>query len=154
MILSYNGSGTIKSQPGFDADKNKIIPKMILELHKMDIRTEFVENKIIFKRILRPYGYDKRRTIGPFWEGEIKMMQLEKDKIKLDWKVSFEYVLFTTFLFGVIAGCISPMFIDPKLRLISAVLVGTGIWLASFVAGRYWIIFYMEDFFESSCRVK
>jgi len=150
MILNCNGSGTIKSQPGFEADSDLIIPEIINQLHKMDIRTEVIEHRIFFRKKFEEY---RRRDQGILsnllWEGEIRLIQLERNKIQLDWKVNIGPTLFTTFLFGVISGTISSLF--PEILLLFSILIGLATWLGLFIIFRNSTIGQMEDLLEVCC---
>ncbi len=150
MLLTYKSSETIQSQPDFKADSTRILTNLKILFHEMDVRTEVVGNKIKYKGILRD-GQSGDRTIFPLKEGEIRLFWSEMDKIKIEWEIKFNALLFYTFLLGLIAGCLSWFFINTM--LVGSIIIGVAAWPFLFIILRQWIVLEINDLIETSCTM-
>ena len=151
MFIKYRNSKKIQCRSDFKVDTVRIISNMKTLLHEMDARTEVEENKISYKQILRDERgkSEKGNTLLPLLEGEIRLNWSDMNKIRLEWEIKLDSLLFFTFLLGVISGFLSYKFLD--IILIDSIIVSLAAWPFLFIIGRKWIILQIEDLIETSC---
>lgn len=115
-------------------------------LHEMDARTEVAGNKINYREVLRHMG------IGfPLKEGEIRLFWSEMDKIKIEWDIKLDTILFFTFLLGIIAGCLSGFFLNTM--VVGSIIIGAAAWTFLFILWSQWVILEINDLIETSCNM-
>jgi len=153
MLLTYKSSETIQSQPDFKADSTRILENLKTLLNGVDVRTEIQGNKIIFNRINRLLQTPNEQpvTIMPLRQGEIQLIRIEKDHIKVEWEIKLDSLLFVTFIIGAIAGFLSYVFLDTM--LIGSTVITAAAWLSAFLAWRQYTIFEMRDLIQTSCLI-
>ena len=151
MILKYKSSNKIQSQSDFKTDLKRIISNLKMLLHELDARTESDENKIVFKQVfaILQSRDDGPGTLIPLLDGEIQLRGSEVDKIKLVWEIKLDTLLFFTLLLGVIAACVSFLFLDTG--WIDSMIAGVLAWVALFIGWRQYIIFQIGDLIKTSC---
>jgi len=151
MILKYKNTKTIDGRTYFKADSTRILANLKLLLSEMDVRTDVIGNKIKYKEILRDLGSGdgKPRTLFPLKEGEIRLFWAELDKIKIEWEVKLDALLFFTFLLGMIAGCLSYFFLNTM--LVGSIIIGAAAWPFLFIIWRQWIVLEINDLINTSC---
>lgn len=145
MILRYKNTKTIDGRTYFKDDSTRILTNLRFLLHEMDVRTEVVGNKIKYKEIFRP------RTFFPLKEGEIRLFWSEMDKIKIEWEIKLNTLLFFTFLLGLIAGCLCWFFLNTM--LLGSIIIGAAVWPFLFIIWGQWIILEINDLVETSCTM-
>jgi len=73
----------------------------------------------------------------------------ELDKIKIEWEVKLDALLFFTFLLGMIAGCLSYFFLNTM--LVGSIIIGAAAWPFLFIIWRQWIVLEINDLINTSC---
>ncbi|HEY3390882.1 MAG TPA: hypothetical protein VGK38_14990 [Prolixibacteraceae bacterium] len=151
MLTKYKSSKTIQTSFGFEADSARIISNLKMLLQELDSRTEVVGNKIKYNQNFgdSPGKSAQGNTILPLQKGEIRLSWLDVDKIKLEWIIMLDSILWMTLLFGVIAGSLSFMFLDAK--LVASVIIGAAAWFSVFIVWRQYTIVQMKDLIKTSC---
>ena len=144
MLIKYRNSTKIQCRSDFKVDSARIISNMKTLLHEMDARTEVEGNKISYSQFNKA-----GKRIFIFHEGEIRLHWSDMNKIRLEWEIKLNSLLFFTFLLSVIAGFLSWGFLNTN--LIGSVGVGAATWVFVFILWRQWIVLQMDDLIETSC---
>lgn len=152
MFLKYKSSKTIHTKVNFEIVSTRIISNLRIMLNQLDACTEVEGNTIRFKCLLRNYtstGENRVKSIKFLREGEIRLIQTDINKIKLEWEVKLDSIGFLAILIGLIVGSFSNYSLH--IELIKAVIAGLVICSSIFLVGRYFIIAQMEDLIKLSC---
>jgi len=152
MILKYKSSKTIHTKVGFDIVSTRIISNLKIMLNQLDACTEVEGNTIRFKCLLRNYtptSENRVKSIKFLREGEIRLIQTDGNKIKLEWEVKLDSIGFLAMLIGMTISFFS--YFSLHIELIKAVITGLVICSSIFLVGRYFIIAQMEELIGRSC---
>ena len=139
MLLEYKGCKIFNSKLDFISDSTMIISNLKFFLHELNAYTETNESSIKFKRIIKTTNYSENRrdSLKILREGVIKLSPLDNKKIKIEWTIKLDILLFWTVLFGSIVGFLIKKI--ASLSIFTSIFSGLTICIILYLTGYFWI---------------
>ena len=110
MQFKLTDSKTIKIRNDFDLDSDQLFGFLELFLNEIGVLTKIERNKIVFRSIrgsTTNFGENINEAIRIIREGEVKLIKLNDNRIKLKWEVRLNILLFWSILFGIMMSFLS-----------------------------------------------
>lgn len=104
---SYSNKMELLIQKDPDSFVDSFRTNVLSKLKTMECRTEIEGNSIQFKRIVRYFphsGPGRNEILKLIREGSVKIEKMDSGKIKIDWEVKLEPLLFISVWTGLLAG--------------------------------------------------
>jgi len=124
------------------------------KLRNIDIRSEIMNDTIIFKRTVRiasDCGYSKKEALKILREGHFRIKKNKSNNIEIFWEVKLDSLLFLSIVIGIILGIILGLFVGSGgIMIISSIIIGLVISTIAYLFGFSFILITIDDILETS----
>ena len=122
-LLKYSSTIEKKIQGNPDLFIDSLLKKIQGKLRNIEIRSEIINDMIIFKRFIKLYSKDD--AMKALRNGQIKIKKINSNTIEIFWEVELDTLLFLSIITGLVVGLILGLLVGPAgLMILSSIIIG------------------------------
>jgi len=152
-LLKYSNTIEKKIHGNSDLYIDSLMKKIQEKLRNIGIRSEIINDMIIFKRIFRlasDCGYSKKEALNVFGDGQIRIRKINSNKIEVFWEVELDALLALSIVIGLIVGLFVGLFVGfSGLMIISTIIIGLVFSTISYLFGLNSILTTIDEILET-----
>jgi len=155
ILLKYSNTIEKKIHGNSDLYIDSLMKKIQGKLRNIEIRSEIINDTIIFKRTVRiasDCGDTKADTLKILREGQFRIKKTNSNNIEIFWEVELDTLLFLSITIGLVLGLILGFFIGfgGFMLISSIIIIGLAISTIAYLFGLNFILTTIDEIIETS----